>query len=506
MYKSAFAFLFVLLLSMMPVGTLDAATVRIEESHPSIVRSAEWFAVSDSSVSGGRVGVTKRIGAWATIYFTGTGIKWIGYNCSCAQGMARVWVDGKLVNVSVQTWKGTGTTPQVEMYSVSGLAPGKHSFTVQASGFMGNAYGDYLVVDAFDIENGDVRMPDAQEPAAMQDDWPPVARLTSPLYPDNIVTGMVTLTAEASDTLTAVTRVRFFAGDTLIGEDTTAPYAITRDTSAIPGGSSYLIRVLAFDAAGNSGSSPYSEVTVRHGDQTRPVVTLTSPAVGSTVSGTIELAGAASDESGIANVQFLVEYHAYSVETINDSTAPYTATLDTTGLHDGNHIVQVTAQDGARNDGRSGWTMFKVDNSVTASMTRIDNSNPGIVYTGSWGGTNVIDPAAYEPRWHWATVAATGSAGSTASYTFEGTGIRWLAGRCWECGVADVSLDGGPAQRIDLHGSDFSVRDPSRAVYSSSVLPYGTHTLKITVLPAQIDGRSQIYGSLVTLDALEVLK
>ncbi|MES2606061.1 MAG: Ig-like domain-containing protein [Pseudomonadota bacterium] len=477
-----------LVLALMPLQLAHAQTVRIEESHPDIVRTPGWFAVDDGSVSGGRVGVSKTPGARANLYFTGTGIKWIGYRCQCAQGYARIRLDGKVVK-DIYTWGEGPQAAQVEMYSVSGLAFGQiHSLDIEV--LESNGPAPYVVVDAFDIEGGNIRSPDVESPRVT---------LTSPVYPNNIVTGRVTLTADATDNID-VTRVEFYAGTTLIGFDSTAPYSFTRDTSGIPSGSTYSISAVAYDAAGNSRRSARSDVTVQHEDGTRPQVAITSPIAGSTLSGTIEITAAGSDASGIAQVKL----HLDTVELGTDTSAPFTVSSDTTTWLDGKHQLGAQAIDGAGNTGDAQPITINVNNALQPGMVRVHDDDPLITYTGQWnlqtGGS------AAGPVFHWDSARVAKTAGATASITFEGTGIRWIGVLCDRCGAATVSIDGAPPQRIPLY-SDTGISDRgqrAQVVYASPVLAFGTHTLTLVVQEPTI--RPTQTEDLVYVDAFEILK
>jgi hypothetical protein len=74
------------------------------------------------------------------------------------------------------------------------------------------------------------------------------------------VTGLVTLTATASDNV-GVSRVDFYANGGLVGSDTSAPYQVTWDSRKVTDGAAILMAV-AFDAAGNSGASAPAHVTI----------------------------------------------------------------------------------------------------------------------------------------------------------------------------------------------------------------------------------------------------
>ena len=75
-------------------------------------------------------------------------------------------------------------------------------------------------------------------------------------------------------------------------------------------------------------------------DITGPTVSLNS--ISATVSGTITLTAQASDSSGVAGVQFLVDDVPIGSE---DTTAPYSRTLDTTAFTDGTHTIGAVARD-----------------------------------------------------------------------------------------------------------------------------------------------------------------
>ncbi|HVG57831.1 MAG TPA: Ig-like domain-containing protein [Hyalangium sp.] len=87
----------------------------------------------------------------------------------------------------------------------------------------------------------------------------PTTSLTAPAAGATL-TGTVTVSANASDNV-GVTRVEFYAGSTLIGTDTSAPYSISWNTTGVANGS-YSLTSRAYDAAGNVGTSAARTVTV----------------------------------------------------------------------------------------------------------------------------------------------------------------------------------------------------------------------------------------------------
>jgi subtilisin family serine protease len=87
----------------------------------------------------------------------------------------------------------------------------------------------------------------------------PTTSLSAPSS-GSTLTGTVTVSANASDNV-GVSKVEFFAGTTLIGSDTTAPYGISWNTTGVVNGA-YSLTAKAYDAAGNVGNSPVVSVSV----------------------------------------------------------------------------------------------------------------------------------------------------------------------------------------------------------------------------------------------------
>ena len=85
-------------------------------------------------------------------------------------------------------------------------------------------------------------------------------------------------------------------------------------------------------------------------DQTPPSVSVTSPASGATVSGTVNVTASASDNVGVASVRFFVDGVRLGAD---DTSAPYTVSWDSTTLGDGSHTVMATAFDAAGNSASS---------------------------------------------------------------------------------------------------------------------------------------------------------
>ena len=94
-------------------------------------------------------------------------------------------------------------------------------------------------------------------------------------------------------------------------------------------------------------------------DTTTPTVSMTAPTGGSTVSGTIAVSANASDNVGVAGVQFLLDGAIFGAE---DTTSPYSIVWNTTTATNGSHSLTATARDTAGNQTTSAAVAVTVSN------------------------------------------------------------------------------------------------------------------------------------------------
>ncbi|WP_224365338.1 Ig-like domain-containing protein [Hyalangium versicolor] len=185
---------------------------------------------------------------------------------------------------------------------------------------------------------------------AVPDTTPPTVELTSPTNNQQVAL-IPTLTATASDDV-RVTKVEFYSdGTALIGTDATAPYSLGWDVESLPEGP-HTLTAKAYDGAGHVTTSAPVTVIV---DNTRPTGTVSAPAQ---VRGVAQLSATASDNKGVARVEFWVN----SVLVGTDTTAPYTASWDTTGQPNGSATIYAEIYDIAGNVTRSALITANVDN------------------------------------------------------------------------------------------------------------------------------------------------
>jgi hypothetical protein len=108
-------------------------------------------------------------------------------------------------------------------------------------------------------------------------------------------------------------------------------------------------------SASYAGSVAFDDfaVTGPGGDGLAPVVTITSPAPGATLSGTVTVQATASDNVGVVRAALAVD----GVVRTAVITGPYSWSLDTTTMANGPHTVSVLAYDATGNVGQAAVTV-----------------------------------------------------------------------------------------------------------------------------------------------------
>jgi hypothetical protein len=114
-------------------------------------------------------------------------------------------------------------------------------------------------------------------------------------------------------------------------------------------------------------------------DTEAPAVSISSPADGATVSGRVSVQVAATDNVGVASVDFYVDGTLYGTA----SSLPYSFAWDTTKAGNGVHRLDAKASDAAGNS--SSWS-----DAVTVSNAAADTVPPTVSITSPANGTTVL--------------------------------------------------------------------------------------------------------------------
>jgi hypothetical protein len=104
----------------------------------------------------------------------------------------------------------------------------------------------------------------------------------------------------------------------------------------------------------------------------------------------------------------------------------------------------------------------------------VNDSDPGITYTGGWGQSGGRGLGDYQDDVHY-----TEGDGSSFQYTFTGTGIEYVTELDQSQGSVDVYLDGQFQQTVDTSRPSGQPRLAQQVVWSASGLPNGSHTLRV---------------------------
>jgi YVTN family beta-propeller protein len=238
-----------------------------------------------------------------------------------------------------------------------------------------------LTVDAANMTAASQTL--VQRKAATQrtkpDTTAPTVSLTGPAN-GATVSGAVAVTATASDSV-GVTAVQFkLDGANLGTQDTVAPYSLSWDTTAVSNGP-HTLTAVARDAAGNTRTSASLTVTVNNADTTAPKVSLTGPANGATVSGTVNLTATATDNVTVTKVQFMDGTTVIAEDT--SSVGGWGVSWNTATAANSTHTLTARAFDAAGNQTSSAPV------SVTVASPVADTTAPTVSLTGPANGATV---------------------------------------------------------------------------------------------------------------------
>ena len=186
--------------------------------------------------------------------------------------------------------------------------------------------------------------------AVAADTQAPSTSITAPLA-NSTVSGLVAVDVTAADNV-GVSRVDLRLNGSTVASDSVAPFGFSWDSSTVANGMNNLV-AYAFDAAGNSAGSTTVTVNVSNpvkalpADTVAPAISITNPANGAKVSGTLNIATSASDNAGAAGIKQTLSINGTQVASGSGSTLSYS--WNTRKAAVGNHTIQAIAQDAAGN-------------------------------------------------------------------------------------------------------------------------------------------------------------
>ncbi len=246
----------------------------------------------------------------------------------------------------------------------------------------------------------------------------------------------VVVTLTAVDNASGVASIRY----TTDGTDPTGthgslyigPFTLSATTT---------VRYRAFDNAGNAEPVNSQLITV---DTAPPTVSLTAPADGATVSGSIVLSASASDNTAVDHVNFLVDGNNVGTAT----SAPWSINWNSASVADGQHSITAVGFDTVGNSTTSSAHTVTVSNN--APPTSISMSSPANGATVS-GGVAL-------------SASVTGTPPDHVNFLVDGNNVGTATSAPWSINWDSTTVSDGQhsisARAVDAAGNTTATSDP----------------------------------------------
>ncbi len=504
-----------------------AVLERYDDSDELILWTGSWGTASITGVYDGSIHYAQFNPATMTTLFKGTGFDLISF-MSSKYGLAQVSIDGGPA-IDVDMYRASATLSDVS-YSVRELADTTHTVEVWRVGEITSGTAANVSIDAIDVVGTLVA---DTTPPVTTDDVDSAWRSTNAL---------VTLTSD--DTLSGVAGItyRIDGGDEVAY---TEPVTISAEGTTT-------IEYRATDLAGNV--EQWNTATVRI-DKTAAVSSDTAPT--EWVNGPVDVTLTSDDTlSGVAGITYridggdevaytepvtisaegttTIEYRAtdlagnveqWNTATVRiDKTAAVTASESASSYVGGGQTITLTPSDTLSGVVSTMWSLdgdtwsagtavtvptdagtytleyYSTDNAGNvegtksiqfAVLERYDDSDELILWTGSWGTASIT--GVYDGSIHYAQFNP-----ATMTTLFKGTGFDLISFMSSKYGLAQVSIDGGPAIDVDMYRASATLSDVS---YSVRELADTTHTVEVWRVGEITSGTA----ANVSIDAIDVV-
>ena len=172
-----------------------------------------------------------------------------------------------------------------------------------------------------------------------------------------------------------------------------------------------------------------------------PTVAVSSPATGSTVNAVTTIAATASDPSGVAKVEFLID----GILKSTDLNPAYSYAWDTTTVANGSHSLIARATDTVGNTASSTAVMVTVNNvvagdtikpvvsltanptsaavGITIALSATATDNVGVTKVEFYDGTSLLNTDTVSPyNFNWITTGASATAHSFTAKAYDAAG------------------------------------------------------------------------------------
>jgi hypothetical protein len=282
---------------------------------------------------------------------------------------------GKTLCLRIREWVGSSLVGSAQKCVTSTVAWQKIpdvTYVAHGGGTMDTYAYEWQSVsgDSFELDGVVLSDGSSPPPPPTPDTTAPTATLTAPAD-GATVHRLVTLSANASDDV-AVDHVDFLVNGAVVGADTTAPYSVSWDSTAVADGAATIV-ARAVDTSSNAGSSASRTVSV---DNTPPDTTITAGPSGTTSSTSASFNFTATDAN--ASFECKLDAAAYAVCS---SPVAYGS------LPSGSHTFSVYAVDPIGNEDATPatrtWTI-----SAPSNTPSNDNFGSAQLLSGASGSVN----------------------------------------------------------------------------------------------------------------------
>lgn len=227
----------------------------------------------------------------------------------------------------------------------------------------------------------------------------------------------------------------------------------------------YILFLRAIDSTGKVVEKQIRDYVVKQSDPivvTNMTTSVQEPQVGKSVKVT---ANATSSKGYALTYKFSVHNGIDGWKSLGDFTSANNATFTPSAT--GTNTVMVEVKDAYGNK-----TLKMMTFEVKDMVTRIEEDNAKITYTGKWTSyTNSVYSANKK-------VMYTRDYGSKISFSFTGTGFSILGTKSSDRGYINVTIDNGETIEVDCYGK---TTEQIAKLFEKTGLTNGTHTVTIEV-------------------------
>jgi chitodextrinase len=288
------------------------------------------------------------------------------------------------LTIKLKTSNGTLLTEATGSPAVFSAPVGIGAYTIEVSG-PGTGNTNYTVNVTYPVA----------DPVPTLDTTPPST--PAGLTATSISTTQINLAWQSSTDNIGVSGYDVFRNGVKVTTTMTTSYSDVNLTPA----TAYSYSVKARDAAGNlslASNTATASTQAPATDTTLPNVSITNPAYGATVAGTVNIGGSASDNAGLSKVEVQIGAdNGFVPASYSPTAATWSYGLNTTLFTDGTYTITVKATDTSGNQKTASISLTIKNNVSTGSAPNTQGtwvSPEGATLTVNSAGT---DPATGQP-------------------------------------------------------------------------------------------------------------